>query len=155
MQATEKYSERRRNKRWHDDRRSNPRGGNPRRANPRRSNTRSSNPRRCDVRLNRSFEVSVLDYDGKTVNVSARGVYFEVATNDIEAFPPGTSIPLQINAVTDTHEGRERKFKLSGRGSVIRNCIIENTDQTNRLGVAFKFTKKLNTELDYDNCSGF
>ncbi len=144
MQAKETYSERRRKERRHDDRRSNPRSGNLRRSKERRSN-----PRRNNLRLNRSFEVSVLDYDGKTVNVSARGVYFEVATNDIEAFPPGTSIPLQINAVTNTYEGRERKFKLSGRGSVIRNCIIENPDHANSLGVALEFTEKL-YELDND-----
>ncbi len=101
MQATEKYSDRRRNERSHENRR--------------------SEARRSQTRLNCSFEVSVLDYEGKTVNVSACGVYFEVTTNDIETFPPGTSIPLQINAVTNTPEGRERKLKLSGRGTVIRN----------------------------------
>ena len=142
MQATEKYSERRRNERRHDDkeRRHDGRSCNPRRSNPRRSN----------VRLDSSFEVSVLDHNGKTVNVSARGVYFEVTTNDVEAFPLGTSIPLQINAVTNTPEGQERKLKLSGRGTVIRNCIIENPDHDNSLGVALKFTEKLNTELDND-----
>ncbi len=155
MQATEKYSDRRRNKRRHDDRRSNLRSDNLRRSNPRSGNPRRSNPRRCDTRrsdarLNHSFEVSVLDYEGKTVNVSARGVYFEVTTNDMEAFPPGTSIPLQINAVTNTPDGRESKYKLSGIGTVIRNFIIENPDHANSLGVALEFTETLNTELDND-----
>ncbi len=143
MQATEKYSDRRRNERRHDERRSNPRSDNLRRRNARRSN-----PRRDNLRLNRSFDVSLLDHSGKTVNVSARGVYFEVTTNDIEAFPLGTSIPLQINAVTNTSEGLETKLNLSGEGTVIRNCIIESTDKANRLGVALEFSKTLHAELD-------
>ncbi len=145
MQAAERHSERRRNKRRQDSRRSNPRSGNPRRSNPRRCDARRSNER-----LDRSFGVSVLDYDGKTVNVSARGVYFEVTTDDIDAFPLGASIPLQINAVTNTSEGLEAKIKLSGKGTVIRNCIIENPDHANSLGVALKFSKTLYAELDND-----
>ncbi len=145
MQATEKYSDRRRNERRHDERRSNPRSGNLRRRNARRSN-----PRRDNLRLKRSFDVSVLDHSGKTVNISARGVYFEVTTNDIEAFPLGASIPLQMNVVTNTSEGLETKLILSGKGTVIRNCIIENPDHANRLGVALKFTEQLNSEFDND-----
>ena len=145
MQTKEQYSDRRHNKRRHLNRRRNARSGNPRRSNPRRCN-----PRRSDARLNLSFGVSVLDHNGKTVNVSARGVYFEVTTNNIEAFPLGTSIPLQINAATNTSEGREKKFKLSGRGTVIWNCIIGYIDHSNSLGVALEFTEKLNTELSND-----
>ncbi len=130
MQTKEKYSDRRRNKRRYDDRR--------------------CNPRRRNIRLNVSFEVSLPDQDGKTINVSASGVYFEVITNDIEVFSPGTIIPLQINTVTITPECRERKLKLSGIGTVIRNWIIENPDHGNSLGVALEFTEKFNTELNND-----
>ena len=130
MEAKEKYSERRRNERRHDARR--------------------SNVRRGDVRLDSSFEASLLDHNGKTVNVSASGVYFEVITNDMEAFPLGTTIPLQINAVTHTYEGREGTLRITGRGKVIRNCIIENPDHANSLGVALEFTEKLHTDTDYD-----
>ncbi len=125
MQATEKHSERRRNIRKHDERRNN-------------------------LRLKRSFDVSLLDHSGKTVNVSGRGVYLELATNNFEVFPTGTSILLQMNAVTNTYDGREIKLKLSGTGTVIRNSIIENPDHANRLGVALKFTEQLNSELDND-----
>ncbi len=130
MQTKEKYSDRRRNKRRQDDRR--------------------CNPRRRNIRLNVSFEVSLPDQDGKTINVSASGVYFEVITNDIEVFSPGTIIPLQINTVTNTPGSGERKLKFSGRGKVIRNCIIEKPDHDNTLGVALEFTEKLNTVLNND-----
>jgi hypothetical protein len=73
-----------------------------------------------------------------------------VITNDMEAFPLGTTIPLQINAVTHTYEGREGTLKITGRGKVIRNCIIENPDHANSLGVALEFTEKLHTDTDYD-----
>ncbi len=142
MQVKEKNSERRRNERRHDDKK--------RRHDGRSCNPRRSNPRRSNVRLDRSFKVSILDYNGKTLNVSASGVFFEVITNDMEAFSPGTTIPLQINAITNTPEDRERKYKLSGRGTVIRNCIIENQDRANCLGVALEFIEKLKTEMDND-----
>ncbi len=145
MQATKKYSDRRRNERRHDGRRSNARSGNPRRSNPRRSNVRRDN-----LRLNHSFNVSILDYDGKTVNVSANGVYLEVKIDEMDLFSPGAIIPLQIKAVTKIPEDRERKFKLNGMGTVIRNCIIENPDHANVLGVALEFMERLNTELDND-----
>ncbi len=131
VQAIENFSDRRHNKRRHDDRR--------------------CNPRRCNVRQNLAFEVSLPNQNGKTINISASGVYFEVITNDIEAFSPGTIIPLQINTVTNTTKYRERKLKLSGRGKVIRNCIIERTRiMIIALGVALEFTDKLNIVLDND-----
>ncbi len=115
MQAKEKYSDRRRN------------------------------PRRRNKRVNLSFDISLPDQDGKTINISASGVYFEVITNDRKAFSPGTTIPLQIYTVTNTPGSLERKVKLGGRGAVIRNCIIEkNRIMIITLGVALEFTEKLN-----------
>ncbi len=54
-----------------------------RRHNKRRHAARRCNARRRNVRLNVSSEVSLPGQDCKTINVSASGVYFEVATNDI------------------------------------------------------------------------
>ncbi len=88
--------------------------------------------RRRNIRQNVSFEVSLPEQDGKTINISASGVYFEVITNDMEAFPLETTIPLQISAVTNTYEGREERLIISGRGTVIRNCIIENPNHDNK-----------------------
>ncbi len=116
-----------------------------------RHENRGCNPRRDNERQNLSFEVLFDDQSGKSINVSASGVYFEVATNDMEAFSPGTIIPLQINTVTAaTPYSREKKLKLSGIGLVIRNCIIENPDHENRLGIAVKFMDKLATRVDSD-----
>ncbi len=142
MQAKEEDSDRRRRERRHDDK--------ERRHDGRSCNPRRCNPRRRSVRLDRSFDVSLLNYNGKTVNVSASGVYLEVKIDEMDLFSPGAIIPLQINAVTKTSEDRERKFKLSGIGTVTRNCIIENPDHANALGVALEFTEKLNTELVND-----
>ncbi len=105
--------------------------------------------RRDNERQNRSFEVLLDDQSGKSINVSASGAYFEAATNYMEAFSPETIIPLQINIVTAaTPYSRERKLKLTGRGIVIRNYIIENLDHENRLGIAVKFVDKLNIKMD-------
>ncbi len=88
--------------------------------------------------------------NGKTINASASSVYFEVAIKDMEAFSPGTTIPLQINTVTNTTGSRERRLKFSGRGTVIRNCIIENPDLDNSLGVALEFTEEFNIVEESD-----
>ncbi len=116
----------------------------------RRCSERNSNPRRGNTRLNRSFEILLLDHHGETVNVSASGVYFEVTTNDVDAFSIGTTIPLQINAVTHLYDDVDENFLISGRGKVIRNCIIENPDNVNSLGVALEFTEKLDSRLEND-----
>ncbi len=150
MQAKEKYFDRRRNIR-RLDRSSDPAFEISLLDQDKRHSARRCNPRRRNERLNISFEISLPDQDGKTINVSASGVYFEVITNDMEAFSPGTTTPLQINTVTNTLESRERKLKFSGRGTVIRNCIIENPDHDNTLCVALEFTDKLNiVVLDND-----
>ena len=130
MQTKEKYSDRRRHQRRHGDRR--------------------CDRRRHNARLNLSkFEILLPDQNGETINVSASGVYFEVATNDM-AFSPGTIIPLQINTVTTEPYSKERKLKLTGKGLVIRNCIIENPEHENSLGVAFEIYG-VNLILDLDS----
>ncbi len=147
MQNEEKYSDRRLNKRRHD-RSSDPAFEISLLDQNKRHGDRRCNPRRHNIRLNLSFEVSLPGQDGKTINVSASGVYFEVITNDMEAFSPGTIIPLQINTVTNTPEYLEINLKLSGRGTVIRNCIIERSRiMIITLGVALEFTEKLNIVL--------
>ena len=108
------------------------------------------NRRHSETKSNPKFEILLLDHQGKMVNVSASGVYFEVRTNDTKAFPIGTTIPLQINAVAHVFEGVAENFIISGRGKVIRTSIIENPDNVNSLGVALEFTETLDTKLDND-----
>ena len=135
MQSTKKYSDRRVDERRRD---------------ARRSDARRQGVRRDNIRLNSSFKASVLDHNGKTVNVSASGVYFEVVTDDVESFSTGTTIPLQINAVTRTHDGQSGTYIISGRGKVIRSSVIKKQDGDYSLGVAVEFTGKLDTKVDYD-----
>ncbi len=149
MSIKEKYSNRRRNQRRHD-RKPDTSLETPLPDQNIRYGDRRCDPRRQNERQNVSFEVLFDDQSGETINVSASGVYFEVATNDMEAFSPGTIIPLQINTVTTAPDSKERKLKLTGRGSVVRNCIIENPDHENSLGIAVKFTETLNIAVDSD-----
>ncbi|MFQ5685762.1 MAG: PilZ domain-containing protein [Candidatus Scalindua sp.] len=112
-----------------------------------RHGDRRSSPRRRNERVNLSFEISLSGQDGKTINVSASGVCLEVALKDKEAFSLGTIIPLQINTATITPGSLESKHKLCGRGTVIRNWVVENPDRENSLCVALEFTERLNVEL--------
>ena len=149
MSTKEKYSDRRHSQRRHD-RKPDTALEIPLPDQNIRQDDRRCDPRRQSERQNVSFEVLSSEQSGETINVSASGVYFEVPTNDMEAFSPGTIIPLQINTVTTTPDSRERKLKLTGRGSVIRNCIIEHPDHENSLGIAVKFMDKLNIIVDSD-----
>ena len=115
-----------------------------------RHGDRRSNQRRRNERSNLSFEISLSGQDGKTINVSASGVCLEVALEDREAFSPGATIPLQINTATVTPGAMESMHKLSGKGTVIRNWVVENPDHENRLCVALAFTERLNVELNDD-----
>ncbi len=132
MQVKKKYSDRRHNRRR--ERRLAP-AFEP--DQDKRNGDRRCDSRRCSARINVLFEILFSDQNGKTINASASGVYFEVAIKDMEAFSPGATIPLQITTVTNTPGSPERKLKFSGRGTVIRNCIIKNPDHDNTLGVAF------------------
>ncbi len=48
-----------------------------------------------------------------------------------------------------------KKYRLNGRDTVARYRLIQHSNQTNSLGVAFNFTERLHTEIDTINCSGF
>ena len=45
--------------------------------------------RRRNERLNLSLQILLSVHNGKTINVSASGVYLEILTNDMEAFSQG------------------------------------------------------------------
>ncbi len=49
--------------------------------------------RRIDKRLELPLQISLYDQSGETVNISATGVYFEIITDDIDAFSPGEWSP--------------------------------------------------------------
>ncbi len=47
---------------------------------------------RASERLELAFQIMLNDHKCETINISTAGVYFEVITNDMEAFSPGTII---------------------------------------------------------------
>ncbi|MCR4290821.1 MAG: PilZ domain-containing protein [Candidatus Scalindua sp.] len=99
---------------------------------------------RLNQRLNLSFDISLSEQKGKTINVSATGAYFEIITDNIDAFVPGSVIPLQIAAIGSN----ERTLNLSGEGLIIREDIKETSSAGNRLCIAVQFTEKLNVNTD-------
>ncbi len=104
---------------------------------------KNNSDRREGERIELPLQMSLYDQSGKAVNISATGVYFEVITEDIEAFSPGATIPIQITADTSTPGIGERKIKLNGNGTVRRNKIKNVTDYGNELGVAVQFNEQL------------
>ncbi|MDP6924662.1 MAG: hypothetical protein R2568_04025 [Candidatus Scalindua sp.] len=100
--------------------------------------------KRDNTRLDLSLEISLPDKNGKTINIRASGVYFEVITDDVDAFAIDTALPVKISAVTSTLGFEERKIKLNGNGCIVRSDIKEVTNRGNKLGVALKFSDALN-----------
>ena len=100
--------------------------------------------KRGNTRLDLALEISLPAQNGKTVNISASGVYFEVITDDVAAFAIGVTHPVEIAATTATSGFEERKVKLSGNGCIVRSDIKEVTSRGNRLCIALKFNDALN-----------
>ncbi|MCR4290521.1 MAG: PilZ domain-containing protein [Candidatus Scalindua sp.] len=109
--------------------------------------------RRRRQRLNGGFEISVSDkVKGRTKDVSANGAFFEVITDDIDAFLPGTIIPLEITTTNITLDSKIRKLRLSGKGLIIsREVIEESTGCGIRLNIAVQFKEKLNFWVPSNN----
>ena len=100
--------------------------------------------KRCNTRLDLSLEISLPAQNGKTINISASGVYFEVITDDVDAFAIGTTHPVKIAAITTTPGFEERKIMLSGNGCIVRSDIKEVTNRGNKSCIALEFKSALN-----------
>ncbi len=98
---------------------------------------------RMNERLDVALPISIPDQKGETINISATGVYFEVITDDIDAFFPGTIVPIQIWTSATTPGFETIDINLKGKGTVVRNDIRDG----NRLGVALEFKEKLDFQM--------
>ncbi len=102
--------------------------------------------RRRRQRLNGEFEISLPhQVKGRTKNVSANGASFDVITDDLDAFCPGTIIPLEITTINMTHDSKVKKLCISGKGLIICREVIEKTTGCDiKLNIAVQFMGKLN-----------
>lgn len=103
---------------------------------------------RTTERMDLALQIAVPGQEGKTINISASGVYFEIVTSDMKTFMPGTTMPVKIDAVTSTPGCDDRNVKLHGQGTIVRNDIKDVTSDGNRLGVALEFKEKLEISID-------
>ncbi len=99
--------------------------------------------KRAHTRLKFSFDISLPEQNGRTINISPSGVYFEVITNNIDAFAIGKSLQVQIAALTQTPGFEDRKIRFDGNGHIVRNDIKEVTTNGNKLCVALQFKDTL------------
>ena len=102
-----------------------------------------SDEHRGSERIGLELQILLHDLEGKTINISANGVYLEVITTDLVAFAPGSAIPIEINTVTSTPGLEKRDIRLKGKGFVIRHDVKGVTDRGDRLGVALEFRDRL------------
>ena len=109
--------------------------------------------RRLRQRLYGQFEI-LLPYQvkGRTKNVSTLGVSFEVITDNIAAFCPGTIIPFGIRTINMTYDSIVTKLSLSGKGLIIRREVKEeSTGCGTKLNLTVLFMQKLNYWVPSNN----
>ncbi|MEE9603937.1 MAG: PilZ domain-containing protein [Candidatus Scalindua sp.] len=99
--------------------------------------------RRFGKRLDISLPITLFDHKVKSKNVSPGGIYFEVVTDDIEKYSPGKPTKVEITASTSTHEISDQIVKLTGIGVVTRTDKLFSDQYGEKLGVALKFSEKL------------
>ena len=99
--------------------------------------------RRLGKRLDISLPITLFDHKVKSKNVSPGGIYFEVVTDDIEKYSPGKPTKVEITASTSTHEISDQIVKLTGIGVVTRTDKLFSDRHGEKLGVALKFSEKL------------
>ncbi len=109
--------------------------------------TEKDSNKRVSERLDLAIQITIPGQKGETINISATGVYLEVITKDIEAFSPGTIIPVQIKTSATTPGFETREINLKGKGTVVRYDIKDVTSHGNRLGVAMEFKEKLDLQM--------
>ncbi len=105
-------------------------------------------------RLDISLPITLLDSKAISKNVSPRGIYFEVITDDIEKYSPGKLTKVEITADTSTHEISGQIVKLTGIGVVTRTDKLFSDRHGEKLGVALKFSEKLELTVKYANYYG-
>ena len=109
--------------------------------------------RRRRQRLNGEFEISLPhQVKGRTKNVSAIGVSFEVITDNIAVFCPGTIIPFEITTINLTLDSIVTKLGLSGKGLIARREVMEETTDCGiKLNLTVLFMQKLNFWVPSNN----
>ncbi len=109
--------------------------------------------RRRRQRLEGEFKVNLPhQVTGTTKNVSANGASLEVITDNIDAFRPGTIVPLEITTTNITHDSKVKELCLGGKGLIISRNVVEEIDGCGvKLNIAVQFKEKLNFWVPSNN----
>jgi hypothetical protein len=109
--------------------------------------------RRHRLRLNGQFEISLPhQVKGRTKNVSSLGVSFEVITDNIAAYCPGTIISFEIATINMTLDSIVTDLCLSGKGLITRREVIEETTDCGiKLNLTVLFMQRLNFWVPSNN----
>ncbi|MCP4269659.1 MAG: PilZ domain-containing protein [Candidatus Brocadiaceae bacterium] len=103
---------------------------------------------KLDRRAGRRFDLQLLlslyDRDVETKNISATGVYFEVVTDCINTFTPGSRVSFLLTVDTTTQGSGTIRINYYGNGIIVRNNIRNVTSDGNQMGVGVEFVDKLN-----------
>ncbi|GJQ58414.1 MAG: hypothetical protein D8M57_14695 [Candidatus Scalindua sp. AMX11] len=94
-------------------------------------------------RLSLSLPIMLFNKKVESKNISSTGVYFEIITKNREQLQLGEKVDFEILAKTSSPMIPSRTIRLGGSGEVIRNVIVESSQDEQRCGVALKFCKKL------------
>ena len=100
--------------------------------------------RRTSERSELTLPIAFFNKKVETKNVSAGGVYFEVITSNIENYSSGKEFMLGIEVVNSISTIGGKTVWLTGFAKIARVDEIDTTNHNKKLGVAMKFSEKLN-----------
>ena len=104
--------------------------------------------RRVDKRLELSLPITLLDHRVRSQNISSGGVYFVVTSDDMEAYSPGKTSPVEVVASVSTPGLPSKSIKLIGSGIIVRVDKVDiNHNNGKKFGVALKFSERLKVSV--------
>ncbi len=103
--------------------------------------------RRVDKRLELSLPITLLDHRVRSQNISSGGVYFVVTSDDIEAYSPGKTSPVEVVTSVFTPGLPSKSIKLTGSGIIVRVDKIDINHNGKKFGVALKFSERLKVSV--------
>ena len=103
--------------------------------------------RRVGKRLELSLPMTLLGQKVKSENIGPGGVYFVVTSDDIEAYSPGKTSPVEVVTSVSTPGLPSKSIKLTGSGIIVRVDKIDINHNGKKFGVALKFSERLKVSV--------
>jgi hypothetical protein len=98
--------------------------------------------RRTEKRVERSLPITISGCVVETKNISPKGVYFEIATKDVENYQLGKEMVVYIEGIYSEPVLTETRVWVTVSGVIVRIDDKGCSNHYKNLGVALRFDSK-------------